>query len=59
MYKVGDKIKIGPMIGEISEVHCKSRIGFNCKSEVSYDILLKNVPEDGIKPKNKEEDGTD
>lgn len=58
MYKVGDKIKIGPMMGEISEVHCKTRIGFNCKSEVSYDILLKGVPEDDIKPKSKE-DGTD
>ena len=58
MYKVGDKIKIGPMMGEISEVHCKTRIGFNCKSEVSYDILLKGVPEDDIRPKSKE-DGTD
>jgi hypothetical protein len=59
MYKVGDKIKIGPMIGEISEVHCKSRIGFNCKSEVSYDILLKNVPEEDIKIKSDENTGTD
>lgn len=58
MYKVGDKIKIGPMMGEISEIHCKTRIGFNCKSEVSYDILLKGVPEDDIRPKSKE-DGTD
>lgn len=58
MYKVGDKIKIGPMMGEISEVHCKTKIGFNCKSEVSYDILLKGVPEDDIRPKSKE-DGTD
>ena len=58
MYKVGDKLKIGPMMGEISEVHCKTRIGFNCKSEVSYDILLKGVPEDDIRPKSKE-DGTD
>lgn len=58
MYKVGDKIKIGPMVGEISEVHCKSRIGFNCKSEIYYDIILKGISEDDIKPKSKE-DGTD
>lgn len=58
MFKVGDKIKIGPMVGEISEVHCKTRIGFNCTSEITYDILLKGVPEDDIRPK-AQENGTD
>ena len=58
MFKIGDKIKIGPMVGEISEVHCKTRIGFNCTSEITYDILLKGVPEDDIRPK-AQENGTD
>ena len=56
MYKVGDKIKVGPLTGEITEVYCKIRIGFVSKSEVSYDIVLRGVPEETIKPKD---DGTD
>lgn len=56
MYKIGDKIKIGPVYGEITEVHCKSRIGFNCENEISYDIILRQVPEDAIK---ETENGTD
>ena len=56
MYKVGDKIKVGPLTGEITEVYCKTRIGFVSKSEVFYDIILKGVPEETIKV---EEDGTD
>lgn len=56
MYKVGDKIKIGSLIGEVAEVYCKTKIGFVSKSEVSYDIILKQVPEETIKPR---EDGTD
>jgi hypothetical protein len=56
MFKVGDRIKFGPVVGEIAEVHCKSRIGFNCTNEVSYDIILREVPEENIK---QEDNGTD
>lgn len=54
MYKIGDKIKIGPLVGEISEVYQKTKIGFNCTPEVYYDITLKKIPEDDIKPKPQE-----
>ena len=56
MYKIGDKIKIGSLIGEVAEVYCKTKIGFVSRSEVSYDIVLRGVPEETIKPKD---DGTD
>lgn len=56
MFKIGDKIKVGNAVGEITQVYIRSRIGFNVESEVSYDILLRDIPEKTITQK---EDGTD
>jgi hypothetical protein len=49
MFKIGDKIKFGTLAGEITEVYCRTQIGFIPKSTVSYDILLRQVPEEQIK----------
>lgn len=59
MFKIGDKIKIGPLQGEITEVYQKTQIGFKPKTEVSYDIMLKEVPEKKIQTVKPKEDGTD
>jgi len=56
MYKVGDKISLGRFEGEIVEVSSKTWIGFHPHNETYYDIMLRRVPEEVIKP---EEDGTD
>lgn len=56
MYKVGDKVSLGSIAGEIIEVRSKTWIGFHPHNETYYDILLKNIPEESLKRK---EDGTD
>lgn len=56
MFKIGDKINIGSLVGEIAGVNFKNWIGFHPKTEVYYDIILRQIPEEQIKPM---EDGTD
>ena len=56
MFKTGDKIRFGNLSGEIVEVYTKTQIGFVPKTEVSYDIMLRQVPEQAIK---QTQDGTD
>ena len=50
MFKIGDKINFGTLVGEIVDINAKNWIGFTPKSEVYYDIILKGVPEEKIKP---------
>ena len=49
MFKTGDKIKFGNLSGEIVEVYTKTQIGFVPKTSISYDIMLRQVPEEAIK----------
>lgn len=55
MYKIGDKISLGRLTGEIVNKETKTWIGFHPHTETHYDILIKNIPEEEIKQK----DGTD
>ena len=56
MYKVGDKINFGNLVGEVVNVQNKTWIGFHPHNEVHYDIILRSVPEEALIPKG---DGTD
>lgn len=49
MLKVGDKVNLGELFGEVAEVHKKTKIGFGSKTEVSYDIVIRGVSEEIIR----------
>lgn len=56
MYKIGDKISFGKLVGEIVNLETKTWIGFHPHNETYYDILFKNISEESLKQKG---DGTD
>lgn len=56
MYKIGDKISFGKLVGEIVNLETKTWIGFHPHTETRYDILIKNIPEEAI---TQEKNGTD